>query len=208
MSPIRARCNRPPAANDAPVLRERDRSGPAGHGKADPSLDPLHAMQCRPALTCQVRGGRPPYRRYRSDRECPLHTAGDRCLWHVGGTAGENDDPSHVAATASTGRRVRPVLGKPLLVGKPEAARQYLAPGRHAQPADAMLAMAELLESEGASPPGVVPGVDVGCGWLYEPRLIASALRVWAQVAGSRNERALCSNRGTKALNLSLSALK
>jgi hypothetical protein len=28
----------------------------------------------------------------RSDRDYPLYTAGARCLWHVGGTAGENDD--------------------------------------------------------------------------------------------------------------------
>jgi hypothetical protein len=27
-----------------------------------------------------------------SDRDCPLDTAGDRYLWHVGGTADENDD--------------------------------------------------------------------------------------------------------------------
>ena len=28
----------------------------------------------------------------RSDRDCPLDTASARCLWHVGGTAGVNDD--------------------------------------------------------------------------------------------------------------------
>jgi hypothetical protein len=28
----------------------------------------------------------------RSDRGCPLDTARDRCLWHVGGTTGENHD--------------------------------------------------------------------------------------------------------------------
>jgi hypothetical protein len=38
---------------------------------------------------------RPP----RSDRDCLLDTARDRCLWHVGGTAGENDDRSHLVAT-------------------------------------------------------------------------------------------------------------
>jgi hypothetical protein len=54
-----------------------------------------------PGLTvAQVREGWPADRPCRSDRECPLHTAGDRCLWHAGGTAGENDDASHLAATA------------------------------------------------------------------------------------------------------------
>ena len=33
----------------------------------------------------------PASRPSRSDRECPLHTARDRCLWHVGGTASENE---------------------------------------------------------------------------------------------------------------------
>jgi hypothetical protein len=37
-----------------------------------------------------------------SDRDYPLHTARDRCLWHAGGTAGENDDGSNVAATAAS----------------------------------------------------------------------------------------------------------
>jgi len=35
---------------------------------------------------------RPAQRPFPSDREYPLHTAGDRCLWHAGGTAGENND--------------------------------------------------------------------------------------------------------------------
>jgi hypothetical protein len=35
----------------------------------------------------------------RSDRGYPLRTDGDRCLWHVGGTAGEYDDDPHVTAT-------------------------------------------------------------------------------------------------------------
>jgi hypothetical protein len=45
--------------------------------------------------------GYPVQRRSRSDRECPLVTAGDRCLWHAGGTAGEND------AARSWRRRLR-----------------------------------------------------------------------------------------------------
>lgn len=36
----------------------------------------------------QVRDVRPAYWRLCSDRDCPLDTADDRCLWHAGGTAG------------------------------------------------------------------------------------------------------------------------
>jgi hypothetical protein len=55
-------------------------------------LDPLHAMHFLGLTVAQVREGWPADRPCRSDRECPLHTAGDRCLWHAGGTAGKNDD--------------------------------------------------------------------------------------------------------------------
>jgi hypothetical protein len=48
--------------------------------------DLLHAMQCRVVLAVQVRAKRPAQRPSRSDRCCPLDTARDRCLWHVGGT--------------------------------------------------------------------------------------------------------------------------
>jgi hypothetical protein len=83
------------------------RTGSAGHGKADPSLDPLHAMQFRASSPLQVSGVRPAQWLYPSDRDYPLHTARDRCLWHVGGTAGEHDD-------ARTSRRRLParVLGE------------------------------------------------------------------------------------------------
>jgi hypothetical protein len=57
-------------------------------------------MQFRPPLEPQVRDPRAVQRPPRSDRDCPLDTAGDRCLWHVGGTAGENDDCSHATVTA------------------------------------------------------------------------------------------------------------
>jgi hypothetical protein len=50
-------------------------------------------------------------RRTRSDRDCPLDTARDRCLWRVGGTAGENDDRSHVGGGFHLDRRVRPAFG-------------------------------------------------------------------------------------------------
>jgi hypothetical protein len=54
-------------------------------------VDPLHAMQFRAGPLPQVRGGCPAQRAPGSDRDCPLVTAGDRCLWHAGGTADEND---------------------------------------------------------------------------------------------------------------------
>jgi hypothetical protein len=68
-------------------------------------VERLHAMQFRPALKAEVKGRSPAQRSSPSNRECPLDTAGDRCLWHVGGTAGENDDGPRLAATApsSTG---------------------------------------------------------------------------------------------------------
>jgi hypothetical protein len=56
-----------------------------------PELDPLHAMQFRASQVAQVRHRGPAQRPSPSDRDCPLHTARDRCLWHVGGTAGEDD---------------------------------------------------------------------------------------------------------------------
>jgi hypothetical protein len=42
----------------------------------------------------QVRAPAPAHQSPSSDRDCPLDTAGDRCLWHAGGTAGENHDRS------------------------------------------------------------------------------------------------------------------
>jgi hypothetical protein len=40
----------------------------------------------------QVRDVRAVQRPPRNDRDTPLDTASARCLWHVDGTAGENDD--------------------------------------------------------------------------------------------------------------------
>jgi hypothetical protein len=54
----------------------------------------------------------------RSDRDYPLRTAGDRCVWQVDGTAGEDDDDPHVTAMAPAIGRVR------LVVGDVTAARQ------------------------------------------------------------------------------------
>src|SRR5215211_5936399 len=100
---------------------------PAGHGKADQSLDHLHAMQFRPPPPPQVRDGRlaqwPPW----SDRGCPLDTARDRCLWHAGGTAGENDDASPWWRWLQLGQRGRPAPGDHRLAAmSPKGPRQVL----------------------------------------------------------------------------------
>jgi hypothetical protein len=50
----------------------------------------LHAMQFRAAQVAQVSRVWPAQSPSPIDRDCPLDTAGDRCLWHVAGTAGEN----------------------------------------------------------------------------------------------------------------------
>ena len=64
----------------------RDRWGVAEGESPHPIRhERLHAMQFRPAPLPLVRGGRSAQRPSWSDRECPLVTAGDRCLWHVGG---------------------------------------------------------------------------------------------------------------------------
>jgi hypothetical protein len=64
-------------------------------------LDPLHAMQFRAALSTQVECLRPAERPSMSDRGRPLDTAGVRCLWHAGGTAGENGNAPRLAVMAS-----------------------------------------------------------------------------------------------------------
>jgi hypothetical protein len=56
------------------------------------SRDLLHAMQFRAPPPPQVSGVRPCPAAFPSDRDYPPDTAGDRSLWHAGGTAGENDD--------------------------------------------------------------------------------------------------------------------
>ena len=61
--------------------------------------DPLHAMQFRAVYPLQVRSVRPAHPAPRSDRECPLDTAGDRCFWHEGGTAGEDSYGYRLVAT-------------------------------------------------------------------------------------------------------------
>jgi hypothetical protein len=106
----------------------RDSSAPGlpSAGAAEISAsDPLHAMQVRPPPPPQVRDACQVQRPSVSDRDCPPDTARDRCLWHVGGTAGEDDD------VHTWRRRLLPQpLGEarphsPLLVGKPsKTARQ------------------------------------------------------------------------------------
>jgi hypothetical protein len=82
-------------------------------------------MQCRAVLGVQVSDQRPAQRPSRSDRDCPLDTAGDRCLWHVGGTAGEYDSCPHVTATAPSCWEGEARLSDYRLGGKsPEGSRQ------------------------------------------------------------------------------------
>ena len=68
-------------------------SGGCRHcGQCNKECDPLHAMQFRRLSPPQVRDVSRVQRPPRSDRGCPLDTAGYHCFWHAGGTAGENDD--------------------------------------------------------------------------------------------------------------------
>jgi hypothetical protein len=47
-------------------------------------------MQFQAGQSAQVSGHCSAQWLSRSDRGCPLDTAGDRCLWHAGGTPGES----------------------------------------------------------------------------------------------------------------------
>jgi hypothetical protein len=80
--------------------------------------DLLHAMQFRSAQVVQVSGMCPASRPSRTDRDCPLDTARDRCLWHVGGTAGTNDGSRAWRQRLQLDQRVRPVPGGHFIVGK------------------------------------------------------------------------------------------
>src|SRR5829696_1591984 len=82
-------------------------------------------MQFRAPPPPQVRAARPAKRPSSSDRDCPLVTAGDRCLWHAGGTTGEDDVARRGSHGLQLQRRGRSVQGDTSLVGKcPEGARQ------------------------------------------------------------------------------------
>jgi hypothetical protein len=109
-------------------LRPAPQAPPRGTGrKADqtpPRLDPC--MPCSfgplPHPTSEV--VHPAHRTPRSDRDCPLDTARARCLWHVGGTAHKETMLRRASDGSQFNRRVRPVLGEPLVVGdEPERAR-------------------------------------------------------------------------------------
>jgi hypothetical protein len=95
------------------------------------ALDPLHAMQFRPDLEPEVRCRSPAQRCSPSDRECPLDTAGDRCLWHAGGMAGENVDVRTWRRRLQVDCWVRPVRGDACLVGKPRRRRGSWLPLGH-----------------------------------------------------------------------------
>jgi hypothetical protein len=98
---------------------------PAGHGKADESRDPLHAMQFRAPPPPQVRDRRPAQRSSPSDRGCPwipLVTAacGTRVARPVRTTMLE---PGGDGSSAPKGRGPSSVTRR--LVGKsPEGSRQ------------------------------------------------------------------------------------
>jgi hypothetical protein len=92
---------------------------PAGRGR------PLACHAVSGSSPHQVRAGRPVQRRSWSDRECPLDTAGDRSLWHAGGTAGENDDARAWRRRLPARLLGRLVLGDQCLVGRsPKGSRQ------------------------------------------------------------------------------------
>ena len=87
--------SRTPSALRSSATRGRS-AGRARQGRCKPRPLACHAVSGFSATA--GRDGRPGQRPSLSDRDCPLRTAGDRCLWHAGGTAGENNDRSHVAA--------------------------------------------------------------------------------------------------------------
>ena len=81
-------------------------------------------MQFRAVSVFQVKRQRPAKRPSPSDRGCPLDTAGDRCLWHAGGTAGEHDSRLSFAWQRRFQLAVgESVLGDDFLVDKPHLER-------------------------------------------------------------------------------------
>jgi hypothetical protein len=68
-------------------------------------------LQFRATQVVQVSGMYAGLRLSRSDRDCSPDTARDRCLWHVCGTAGTNDDARTWQRRLQRGRMVRPVAG-------------------------------------------------------------------------------------------------
>ena len=82
------------------------------------------SADCSPPPRGQRR--RPAQRPSRSDRDCPLDTAGARCRWHMDGTVGDDDDDSHLAATAPNSTVGEGYPGGHRLVGKGRQARGSL----------------------------------------------------------------------------------
>src|SRR5215213_6793715 len=70
-------------------------------------------MQFRAPPPPQVRDRRPVQRPASSDRDCPLDTARDRCLWHAGGTPIENDGARTWPLRLQLYCWARPILGDP-----------------------------------------------------------------------------------------------
>src|SRR5215207_5641020 len=81
-------------------------------------------MQFRPPPPPQVRARARSPTVFSSDRGCPLDTAGVRCLWHVGGTAGENDDAGTWRQQLQLGQWVRPVSVTTAWLARAAGARQ------------------------------------------------------------------------------------
>jgi len=96
-------------------------------------------MQFRPAPPPQVRDVRPAHRPPRIDRDCPLHTAGDRCLWHAGGTAGENDEARTWRGRLPARPEVGTVRGDDCLVGEPRRRRGRRLPLGCEQPSSRLI---------------------------------------------------------------------
>jgi hypothetical protein len=84
---------------------------------------PLACHAVRATSPPQVTGERPALQRSWSDPECPLDTVGDRCLWHVGGTAGENNKAPHWRRGLQLDSWVRRARDDECLVGKPRRRR-------------------------------------------------------------------------------------
>ena len=90
-----------------------------------------YAMQFLASRVVQVRGGCRPCRPNRIDRDCPLDTARDRCLWHAGGTAGQNDDAPTWRQSSQLDPRVRPFLGEPSSWARVRKGSRQLVDDRH-----------------------------------------------------------------------------
>jgi hypothetical protein len=116
-------------------------------------------------------------------RGCPLGTVQDRCEWHAYGTASEDDPRTPWRRWLRFDRRVRPVLGEPLLVGKsPEGSRQagHLCPQclGHCKPdGDRPIASTAVPEVSPTNPQFHGP-LESGCGIGLPRSALAPQLRL------------------------------